>query len=202
MAGESVATKGNLLKLQKSLALAQNGYELLDRKRNILLREIMGMIERARDVQFSIREAYASAYDALRRANIMLGIVDEIAGAIPPDEQIRISGYSVMGVEVPSVTDSYVPPAVPAGFHRTNRDLDQAYLKFHEARRLTVELAELESGVYRLAEGIRKTQKRANALKNIMIPRYTAQIAQITEALAEKEREEFSRQKVIKQQME
>lgn len=201
MAGQLVATKGNLLRLKKTLALAQNGYELLDRKRNILIREIMSMIERARDIQMQIRQVYCEAYDALRRANILLGIVDEIAEAVPLDEQLRFSGRSVMGVEIPSVVDRYTPAPVPGGFHRTNMDLDEAYLKFNEARVLTVELAELESGVYRLAEGIRKTQKRANALKNIMIPRYTAEIAAITEALAEKEREEFARQKVIKHQL-
>ncbi len=202
MAEQLIATKSNLIRLQKTLALAQNGYELLDRKRNILIREIMGMIERAQDIQLRIRNAYGEAYDALQRTNLLLGIVDEIAESVPPDDTLRLSGRSVMGVEIPTVTDSYVPPVAPGGFHRTNTDFDEAYLKFHEARRLTVELAELESGVYRLAESIRKTQKRANALKNRMIPRYTEQIAVITESLAEKEREEFSRQKVIKAQLE
>lgn len=202
MAERIVATKSNLLRLKRTLALAENGYELLDRKRNILIRETMGMIERAQSIQMRIRSTYQEAYDALRRANILLGIVDEIAASVPLDDKLYLSGRSVMGVEIPSVRDEYVPPSAPGGFHRTNVDLDVAYLKFNEARQLTVELAELESGVYRLAEGIRKTQKRANALKNIMIPRYTEAIAAITEALSEKEREEFARQKVIKNQLE
>ena len=49
-----------------------------------------------------------------------------------------------------------------------------------------------------LANTIRKTQKRANALKNISIPRFEETIKFISESLEEKEREEFSRQKVIK----
>lgn len=202
MAERVIATKSNLLRLKRTLALAENGYELLDRKRNILIRETMGMIERAQDIQLRIRKTYQEAYDALRRANIRLGIVDEIAASVPLDDNLSLSGHSVMGVEIPSVRDAYLPPSAPGGFHRTNVDLDEAYLKFNEARQLTVELAELESGVYRLAEGIRKTQKRANALKNIMIPRYTEMISAITEALSEKEREEFARQKVIKSQLE
>jgi Archaeal/vacuolar-type H+-ATPase subunit D len=59
-------------------------------------------------------------------------------------------------------------------------------------------LAEVDNSVYRLANSISKTQKRANALKNIVIPRYEAQIRDISESLDEKEREEFSRMKVIK----
>ena len=59
-------------------------------------------------------------------------------------------------------------------------------------------LAEVDSSVYRLADAISKTQKRANALKNIVIPRYESQIREISDQLEEKEREEFSRMKVIK----
>ena len=86
------------------------------------------------------------------------------------------------------------------GMYSTNSQLDDVYLKFCEVKRLTVELAEVESSVYRLAVAIQKTQKRANALNNIMIPQFTATIKYITEVLEEKEREDFSRLKVIKKQ--
>ena len=59
-------------------------------------------------------------------------------------------------------------------------------------------LAEVDNAVYRLANAISKTQKRANALKNVLIPRYTNTIRFINDSLDEKEREEFSRMKVIK----
>ena len=47
MAVQTVTTKGNLMNTKKSLALAKNGYELLDRKRNILIREMMTLIDHA-----------------------------------------------------------------------------------------------------------------------------------------------------------
>ena len=78
--------------------------------------------------------------------------------------------------------------------------IDRAYLKFQEVKRLTAVLAEVENCVYRLADAIKKTQKRANALKNIMIPKFEATVKYITDALDEKDREEFSRLKVIKAQ--
>lgn len=86
------------------------------------------------------------------------------------------------------------------GLHSTNSMLDDAYRCFDEVKHLTAELAEIENGVYRLAQAIKKTQKRANALHNIMIPQFEATIKFITEALEEKEREDFSRLKVIKSQ--
>ena len=61
-------------------------------------------------------------------------------------------------------------------------------------------LAEVYTSVFRLAEAIRKTQKRANALGNVQIPQMQATIKMIDEALSEKEREEFGRLKVIKNQ--
>ena len=61
-------------------------------------------------------------------------------------------------------------------------------------------LAEVDNSVYRLANAIKKTQTRANALKNIVIPRYQGIVKFISDSLDEKEREEFSRLKVIKAQ--
>ena len=58
--------------------------------------------------------------------------------------------------------------------------------------------SEVENAAYRLASSIKKTQKRANALKNITIPMYDNLVYTITNALEEKEREEFTRLKVIK----
>ena len=80
----------------------------------------------------------------------------------------------------------------------TNGTLDVAYLKFNEVKTLTVELAEVETSVIRLAEAIQKTQKRANALGNVQIPQMQKTIKSIDEVLSEREREEFSRLKVIR----
>ena len=71
-------------------------------------------------------------------------------------------------------------------------------IKFNEVKNLTIRLAEIENSVYRLASNIKKTQKRANSLKNIMIPRYEKISSDIQNVLEEKEREEFTRLKVIK----
>ena len=65
---------------------------------------------------------------------------------------------------------------------------------------MTAKLAEVENGIYRLAVAIKKTQKRANALKNILIPKFMNISKYISDSLEEKEREEFSRLKVIKTQ--
>ena len=105
-----------------------------------------------------------------------------------------------MGVEIPVLTmdDSEDHLFLHYGTRTTNSAIDNVYIQFTKVKELTVELAEIENSVYRLADAIKKTQKRANALKNIMIPRFEEIVKFITDALDEKDREEFSRLKVIK----
>ncbi len=200
MANQVVPTKGNLLATKKSLELSRTGFELLDRKRNILIREMMALIDRANAIQGKIDQTYEDAYAALQRANITLGICGELSQTVPLDDGLNVAYRSVMGVEIPmvSLTPREIP--IPFGLNTTNIMLDDAYSKFNEVKRLTAELAEVENSVYRLADAIKKTQNRANALKNIMIPRFEETVKFITDALEEKEREEFSRLKVIKKQ--
>lgn len=198
MAARVSPTKGNLMKIKKSLELAKVGYDLLDRKRNILIRETMGLIDSAADIRSRIAESYCVAYQALEEANMSMGIVDEFAAFVPVENGLTISSRSVMGVEIPTVSLDPVPTDNYFGFRRTTAKLDEAYRRFNEVKQLTAELAQTENSVYRLATGIKKAQKRANALKNIIIPRFEEQVKTITSALDEKDREEFSRLKVIK----
>ena len=198
MAARVSPTKGNLMKIKKSLERAKVGYDLLDRKRNILIRETMGLIDSAADIRSRIAESYRVAYQALEEANMSMGIVDEFAAFVPVENGLTISSRSVMGVEIPTVSLDPVPTDNYFGFRRTTAKLDEAYRRFNEVKQLTAELAQTENSVYRLATGIKKAQKRANALKNIIIPRFEEQVKTITSALDEKDREEFSRLKVIK----
>ena len=138
-------TKGNLMLAKNSLALANQGYELMDKKRNILLKELMGLIDEAKHIKY--------------------------------DEKQNDLTYS---------------------FGDTGESLDIAREAFRKVKNLTIKLAEVENSAYRLATNIKKTQKRANALKNITIPMYTNLVYNINNALEEKEREEFTRLKVIK----
>lgn len=200
MSNQIVPTKGNLLATKKSLELARTGFDLLDRKRNILIREMMALIERANQIQGIIDQTYEEAYAALQMANITLGICGDLARTVPLDNNLNVAYRSVMGVEIPMVSLEPTHIPIPFGLNTTNSEMDKAYIKFGEVKKLTAELAEVENSVYRLADSIKKTQKRANALKNIMIPRFAATVKFITDALEEKDREEFSRLKVIKRQ--
>lgn len=191
-------TKANLMATQKSLSLAKLGYELMDRKRNILVREMMQLVDEAKEVESTINEAYKKAYASLQKANITLGRCSDYARTVPLDETLKVDYKSVMGVEIPQITLGEQDIKNYYGFDTTNSYLDEAYFNFNEAKRLSVKLVETQTSIYRLADAIKKTQKRANALNNIMIPKFTQTVKFISEALDEKEREDFTRLKVVK----
>ena len=193
-------TKGNLMLAKNSLALARQGYELMDKKRNILIRELMDLIDQARDIQSEIDTTFREAYQALQKANIELGInyVQEIGSSVPVENGVRIKVRSIMGTEIPLVQHEPEPMNLTYAYYSTRESLDEARARFEKVKELTIRLAMVENSAYRLASNIKKTQKRANALKNITIPTYESLTKNITNALEEKDREEFTRLKVIK----
>ena len=193
-------TKGNLILATNSLALARQGYELMDKKRNILIREMMDLIDKASDIQSQIDTTFRTAYAALQKANVRLGIhvVDEISHSVPVENSIRIKTRSIMGTEIPLVESDESPSMPTYAYYGTSQALDEAKAAFDKVKQLTIQLSMIENSAYRLATNIKKTQKRANALKNITIPTYEVLTKSIQEALEEKEREEFTRLKVIK----
>lgn len=193
-------TKGNLILAKNSLALAKQGYELMDKKRNILIRELMELISEAKDIQSEIDVTFKTAYQALQTANIVMGIhnVEAIAHTVPVEDSIQIKTRSIMGTEIPFVQVRREKLRPCSAYYGTNESFDAARVRFEKVKDLTIRLSAVENSAYRLAVNIKKTQKRANALKNITIPNYEELVHNIQNALEEKEREEFTRLKVIK----
>lgn len=185
---------------KNSLALARQGYDLMDKKRNVLLKELMALIDEAKEIQEQIDSTFTKAYACLQRANIEHGIskVQQLAFTVPIEESIRIQTRSIMGTEIPHVKYDEKENNLTYSFSTTRESIDIAREAFREVKDLTIKLSMVENSAYRLASNIKKTQKRANALKNITIPMYTNLVHNINNALEEKEREEFTRLKVIK----
>ena len=201
---KAVPTKGNLIAARNSLKLAKQGYELMDKKRNILIKELMERIETAKSIQSEIDQTFVEAYQYLEKANREMGIntVSEIAAAIPVEESVTIKVRSIMGTEIPHVEYDNSREKEPVyAFYDSKESLDKARESFNKVKDLTVRLSMIENSAYRLAMNIKKTQKRANALQNITIPATETIIKTISDALEEKEREDFIRLKVIKREM-
>ncbi|WP_456398920.1 V-type ATP synthase subunit D [Mesoaciditoga sp.] len=194
-------TKSKLIETKRSLALAREGHTLLDKKRNVLIREMMRLIDSAREVQEKIDEVFSEAYESLQKASLSVGIeyVEEAGTAVEEESSLSIKLRSIMGVEIPEVDEISEEIEPSYGFVKTNANLDRAYKSFKRALSLISRLAEIETKVYRLAREIKKTQRRVNALENVLIPQYEETVKFIESYIEETERDDFFRMKRLKQ---
>jgi V/A-type H+/Na+-transporting ATPase subunit D len=196
-------TKSSLLSLKKQLAFAEEGYDLLEQKRQILVFELMRRLNRASAVEAKIANALPRAFAALREATLDIGsaALDRAALAVQMDHQVNLSVQHLMGLKIPRVTVSTEAFKAQFGVGGTSANTDEAMRQFVEVLPLLAELAELENTVLRLARELRKTQRRCNALLKLFIPDYRETINYIISALEEREREAFVILKMLRERL-
>jgi V/A-type H+-transporting ATPase subunit D len=193
-------TKSNLFKLQQDLRFAREGYELLDRKREVLVMELMQIVHTIKNLQRRLAEQLEQAYAALRDAYVEMGSeeIERANYAYLEPLEITLRERSVMGVPVPEVASTRVPQRVQLGMLGTCPAFDRSVDEFHAVIPLLVEYTQANLTLTRLATEIQKTQRRVNALENIFIPDATDTIKFIRDSLEEGEREDFFRRKQVK----
>ena len=128
-------TKSNLMAAQKSLRLAKLGYELMDKKKNILIKELLMLAENMKKLREECNAQFKSAYDSLRDAEMTLGRCGTFSMSIPIDKTINISTRSLMGVELTQIKHEKSEIYPYFGFDCTNAYLDEAYINFENAKR-------------------------------------------------------------------
>lgn len=196
-------TKSNLIKIKKSIALSKQGHELLEKKRFILMHEKEKREEDLLKIEKEMKEKEEEAFMLFKKANVEIGINDmrNIASNIVKDNSIDVKNISVMGVEIPSINYDRNRPLIRYGLYETSEMVDKAVIAFYEFRLIFIKYVELKTSIERLNEAIIKVQKRASALKNIIIPKDEETEKYISDVIDEREREEFSRLKIIKRKM-
>ena len=196
-------TRTNLIRVRKDLKFAREGYEILDRKREVLTTELVRVAHEAETVQKEVYALLSKAYAALRRARLTLGSnrVEWAALAASKTVEVNLKFRGTMGVAIPVIEAVGSPHELLYSPADTNAALDEASAAFREVLLRVPQLSMLETAVWRLARELRKTQRRVNALQHIFIPNYEATVAFIVSALEEREREEIFRLKWLKTKM-
>jgi V/A-type H+-transporting ATPase subunit D len=186
--------------MRESLKLAREGYEILDKKREVLTTELMHVAHDATAIQKRVWELLDEAYQALEIARLSMGRerLEWAALSVNETVEVQITPHSVMGVVIPAVKAHGAPPEMPYGLGDTSVALDEAAACFRNVLAEIPALSETMTTVWRLARELQKTQRRVNALQYIFIPQYEETIVFIESALEEREREETFRLKRIK----
>jgi V/A-type H+-transporting ATPase subunit D len=193
-------TRSNLLRMKQELRFAREGYEILDRKREVLTTELIQLAHDAEMIQEQVWQLLAAAYRALENARLTMGRehVEWAALAVNKTVDVQLKVRGVMGVPIPLVEARGGPPEMPYSLGDTTAALDEVSVDFREVLSRIPELSELMTSVWRLAAELRKTQRRVNALQHIFIPAYEETVDFIESALEEREREETFRLKLLK----
>ena len=197
-------TKTKQLEMKRDLAMATEGYTLLEQKREILVMELMNLMSRARDVQKEVDDCRQKAYATLRKAISFNGYheMHNIAAGIQYNHRITMEQRVAAGIRLPEFNLQHGEFKSQYGFAGTDSLVDQTmadYLKLLEA---IGKLAELESSVCLLARELKKTQRHVNALEHIFIPNYKDTLNYIEQALESKELDSFFTMKKVKKNME
>ncbi len=197
-------TRSNLIRIKQDLNFARQGYEILDRKREVLTTELIRVAHDAEVLQKEVWELLENAYRALEKAQLTMGSehVEWAALAATKTVDIHLKFRGVMGVPVPQIEARGEPQEMLYSLGDTNAALDEAAAAFREVLIRIPQLSELTTAVWRLAGELRKTQRRVNALQYIFIPQYEQTVTFIVSSLEEREREETFRLKLLKHRAE
>ena len=174
---------------------------MLERKRDILLRELRRQRLRCPESREELLEVLAQAYQSLKEANFAKGseAINNIALTSSHQANYFVDYKSIMGVTVPIVDFNAEKDLKPDyAFANTSAELDLAFKLFYSVLQSLAHLAEVEGTTFQIANDVRRTQRRVNALNHVLIPRYRKTAKWIELVLEEKEREEFVRTKRIK----
>ena len=193
-------TRTNLIRLKKELRFAREGYEILDRKREALTGELVRVAKEADAIQKEVWALLQTAYDAMEKSRLVMGSdhVEWAALAVNKTVDVHLRLRGIMGVAIPQIEARGEPPKLLYSPGDTAAVLDEASSMFREVLLRVPQLSMLTATVWRLANELRKTQRRVNALQHIFIPQYENTVAFIISSLEEREREETFRLKLLK----
>ncbi|WP_299032939.1 V-type ATP synthase subunit D [uncultured Anaerococcus sp.] len=200
MNNETIASKANLIKAKDELKLLEVGLDILDKKRKALMNAHDSIIKERDGLNIKVNETMARVSHSFNKALASIGEekLENLAGLIPIDNSISLKAIKFMQTDMAKIAFEDKKLTLSYSFYQTNALLDKAIIDFNKLRSDIFKLAELDSAINNLEIEIRKANKKVNSLEKIQIPNKTDLIKNISQSLEEKEREEFSKTKIVK----
>jgi V/A-type H+/Na+-transporting ATPase subunit D len=192
-------TKSALLQVDRQVRFLEQGREMLEKKRDLLTRLVYERLAQYRELRARTVQDLAEAYHWLGIVQMRMGgqMLRQSAVGLKPAVALKVVARSSVGVEYPSVSAEPLP-LQPVGLMWTDVSFDEARLRLRDLTITLARLGEAENALWRLLAASRKTQKRVNALKYNIIPRYQATVHHIRAALEEDERNTLFQIKVLR----
>ncbi|MCQ2588206.1 MAG: V-type ATP synthase subunit D [Treponema sp.] len=193
-------TKSNLLTMKEQLAVSTNGYELLEEKREILVRELMHLVEQVKILEEEIDTVIESAYPAFKKMLLLNGAdqIERISHDIHYDFDMQEKTVVVGGMQFETLDVELPKKELFYSFQGTYANTDAMITKFFDLLSLLTQMASIRTIVWRLAEEVKRTQRRVNALDKMIIPQTQETAKYIESVLEERDRENIFVLKALK----
>ncbi len=193
-------TKANLIAAKDQLSLLNTGLDILDKSRKALIGAHDSKIKQRDELNDQVNETIARVSKNFKKAMVTMGEakLNDIASLLPVDNSIILKESEFMQTKVYDIDFTPQKLSLSYSFYETNETFDQAVLSFNELKSKILKLAELDTTINNLDRQIKKTSKKVNSLEKVQIPKLEDRIKEISSLIEEKEREEFSKTKMVK----
>ncbi|SNR61455.1 V-type ATP synthase subunit D [Desulfurobacterium atlanticum] len=194
-------SKTQLLELKKDLNVMEEGKDILQHKRNVLIKEILKHLDRVEKAREELNIYVQKAYAMLKKAYMEEGreSVKEYVDTTALKGKIEAKEKSFIGIPVPSISYQLDLEKFPVDIVSESIFVDLARTAFIDSVKKVMELAEMEIKAWKMAEELKKTVIRVNAVEKYYIPMYEKAIKEIETALEEQELEFLSTIKKLKE---
>ncbi len=189
------ATRMELLRLRRRVALAMRGHHLLSEKRDEISRQL---IQIARQIQPLRKQVEKELLETFRRFMLARATMEpehtKTALEIPTKKfKLAVKLANIMNVKVPHLSSQMEGDIICYGYATTSGEMDVALMALERAFNHLIELAEKEKQARLLATELQMTRRRVNVLEHVVIPELQETIRFIFSKLAEAERDNISR---------
>lgn len=193
-------TKANLMKAKNQLSLINEGYDILDKKRKALIGQYNSKINQRNELNKIVNSCIKDVKKNIKKAIVTTGEdrLKSIALSVPLDESITLKEKKFMQTKIFEIDFDSKKLDLSYSLNLTNSLFDEALLSLNDLKEKVYKLAELDTTIKNLDTEIKKTSKKVNSLEKVQIPNYKAIIKSISSQIEEREREEFSKTKMIK----
>lgn len=193
-------TKANLMKAKNQLSLINEGYDILDKKRKALIGQYNAKINQRNELNKIVNSCIKEVKKNIKKAIVTTGEdrLKSIALSVPLDESITLKEKKFMQTKIFEIDFDSKKLDLSYSLNLTNSLFDEALLSLNDLKEKVYKLAELDTTIKNLDTEIKKTSKKVNSLEKVQIPNYKAIIKSISSQIEEREREEFSKTKMIK----
>lgn len=204
MAEQIAPTRSNLLQRRDQLRLANRGADLLKRKRDALIGEFFSLVKASLAARRELAKVSQEAYFSLFLAKAWDGpeAVESLSLARQAELDIVVKVENLFGVKVPQVQPPSFDKSLPFSPVGVGARTLEAAAAFRDLLEALIKVAATETRLRKVGEEIKKTNRRVNALEQIVIPGIAAQIKNIRSVLDQRALEEITVLKRIKAKIE